>query len=435
VPLSRLSTTWGFLTAGSVARRSPRLALAAVLCGVVVVSLSPSEAKAQARASGPVERGGPASWPTRPTVTFGNIGHVELGARVQTQFMTGLDPLAGTTGTADEGFGLQRARTGLAGRLGRVEFQAEQQLGERHPWRDLFADVKVSRALHVRAGHFKVPFSREQLTSMYEGDFTHRSAVVDELVPLRSTGVMLHGQVVDRAVTYQVGAFDYTARPRFRTDRPVMLSGRVTVAPFEQGRHRGSDTLQLSAAWLRRPLKEGQTGPEGRMVTGETFLPSVYARGTRTLVGGGAVWHIPVATIAGELMQGRDTREGQSLAGRDLSDLVTRGGYTSGAWHVVHGKGRRRGASPVRELDVTGRVDWVRFESAGSVGLPSRSPRADVVAPAGKRTVTLGVTWWLNRWMAVHTNAIRERVADPLGAYGLDTRPRWVGVVRSQVVM
>ncbi len=57
------------------------------------------------------------------------------------------------------------------------------------------------------------------------------------------------------------------------------------------------------------------------------------------------------------------------------------------------------------------------------------------MAPLGKRTLTLGVTWHLNRWMAVHTNAVRERVVDQLGLYPVATTPRWSAVVRSQVVM
>jgi hypothetical protein len=123
------------------------------------------------------------------------------------------------------------------------------------------------------------------------------------------------------------------------------------------------------------------------------------------------------------------------LSGGNLSDLVTRGGYATAVWHVVHGQGRRKGAAPFRELDLTGRYDWVRFGSSRVVDTPSRDPRADNVAPLSKRTLTLGMTWRLNRWMAVQTNTIREELVDPLQRYPVATGPRWIAVVRSQVAM
>ena len=109
------------------------------------------------------------------------------------------------------------------------------------------------------------------------------------------------------------------------------------------------------------------------------------------------------------MIRSADTRLGQAIDGGDLSDLVSRGGYASAVWHVIRGKGRRRGRAPFRELDVTGRLDWLHFESANTADAPFRNPRADHVAPLDKRTVTMGVTWHLNRWMRVQTNAVRER--------------------------
>jgi hypothetical protein len=408
---------------------------AAALC-VIALGAAPSVAGAQpVSSSGSPEVSGPASWPTRPTVVFGDVGRLEIGARVQSRFVASDDRAIGI-GPADDRFGFERARMGITAQFfGRLDIQAERQINDKRPWRDLFADIEVSRQLHVRAGHFKVPFSREQMTSMYELDFTHRSAIVDDLVPLRGTGVMLHGRLADRAVRYQTGVFEDSRQPRFAAGGPRLLSSRVVVAPLKKGDHRGAETVALSVSWLRRQVREGRSGPRGHLVTGETFYEPVYAKGTRTLVGWGAVWHVPALTIASELIRSTDTRVGQSLTGGDLSDFVTRGGYASAAWHLIHGRGRRRGPSPFRELDLTGRYDWVQFGSAGAADAPSRDPRADHVAPLAKRTLTLGVSWWLNRWMAVHSNAIREQVADAAQLYPIAAGSRWTAVIRSQVVM
>ena len=391
-----------------------------------MVLLVPAIAGAQsASASSARDVDTPASWPDRPTVSLGGHGTVELRARVQSQFVVRDDTaVPDALLSLEDRLAFQRSRVGVAGELfDRVEFQIERDMQSTRPWRDVFADVTVSRQLHVRAGHFKVPFSRERMTSMYESHFTSRSAAVDELAPARGTGVMVHGQVVDRAVTYQAGVFEEARQPRWTKDGPRLFAGRITVSPLRKGRHRGSDTLQVSAAWLRRPVSEGRTSPHGNLAMGTRFFEPVYANGSQTLIGGGAAWNAPEVTVAGEVMQASDTRTGQAMSGGDLSNLVSRGGYASAAWHVIHGKGRRRGLAPFREVDLTGRWDWLHFGSANTTGAPSRSPRADHVAPLAKRTLTLGVTWRLNRWMAVHTNAVRERVRDSLGLYPVGVTP------------
>ena len=64
---------------------------------------------------------------------------------------------------------------------------------------------------------------------------------------------MAHGVVANRAVRYETGLFDGS-----RT-----WTARVTVAPLPDGTRRGSDRLEVSAAWRRSPLAEGRTGSAG----------------------------------------------------------------------------------------------------------------------------------------------------------------------------
>jgi hypothetical protein len=367
------------------------------------------------------------SWRDRPTIDLGNGSRIELRARLQNLFVLRDDSAqAGDLDEPRDRFSFPRRRFGVAGELfGRVEFQAERDMAGDGVWRDLYADYRVSRALRVRVGQFKAPFSREQLTSIYDLDFAARSAAVNSLVPLREVGVMAHGVVANRAVRYETGLFDGS-----RT-----WTARVTAAPLPDGTRRGSDRLEVSAAWRRSPLDEGRTGSTGTLVMGDRFFDRIYANGSRTLLGMGAAWHVPQLTLAGELIRAADTRRGQAIDGGDLSDLLSRGGYASAVWHVIHGKGRRRGSAPFRELDVTGRVDWLHFGSANTADPPFRNPRAQHVAPIDKHTMTMGVTWHLNRWMSVQTNAVRERLLDPLAVYPVGATPLWSAVIRSQVVM
>ena len=56
-----------------------------------------------------------------------------------------------------------------------VEFEVEREIDADQPWRDVFVNLRPRRAIQLRAGQFKMPFSLEQLTSATELDFVYRS--------------------------------------------------------------------------------------------------------------------------------------------------------------------------------------------------------------------------------------------------------------------
>src|SRR5204862_838038 len=101
-----------------------------------------------------------------------------------------------------------RRRVGVSGRITRyVEFAVEREVDGTGRWRDVFADVRANRAIQLRAGHFKVPFSREQLSGAGDLDFIDPSRAADLLAPGRSVGVAVHGRLARRIVGYEVGSF------------------------------------------------------------------------------------------------------------------------------------------------------------------------------------------------------------------------------------
>ncbi len=65
-------------------------------------------------------------------------------------------------------------------------------------------------------------------------------------------------------------------------------------------------------------------------------------------------------------------------------------------------------------IEVAARYEHLRFASAGSPQEPpSRSPRAATIAGNADRAWTLGVNWYVNRWVKIRFNAINERLDDP----------------------
>jgi phosphate-selective porin OprO/OprP len=379
-----------------------------------------------------------ATWDNRPTIVFGEGSRIEMHARLQSDYLirNEADPDAASL-TFDDRVSLPRKRVGVEGVLfNRVEFQVEGEIGDDQPWRDVYADVKLHRALRVRAGRFKVPFSLEQLTSGTELDFIARAAAVDDLSPERDIGVMLHGRLADKAIKYEAGVFEVDAAARLWQAGAVRtLAGRVTIAPLQDGTSRGSDALEISAALLRSDLPEGRGGPSGHLVMGDTFFRRMFVNGTRTRMGASVAWNGTRGAVRGELIRSLDARLGQGIDGGDLSNLVSTGGYVAGVWHLAARDGRRWGKAPLRGLDLTGRFDRLSFGSASSSGDAFLNPRADRVAPIGRDAWTGGVNWYVNRWVKVQANAVREQLIDPLSLLPLGTTPWWSTVVRFQVAM
>ena len=105
-------------------------------------------------------------------------------------------------------------RIGVNGELfDRVQFQVERAFQDDDDddtaWRDVYADVRINRALQVRGGRFKLPFSMERNTSRDELDFVQRATAVRAISPARDTGVMVHGRVANRIVEYEAGVFQH----------------------------------------------------------------------------------------------------------------------------------------------------------------------------------------------------------------------------------
>ena len=324
--------------------------LALVIVAWLVAALPAAAQDAASRPAAQREPGTGATWDKRPTILLGEHGRIDIHARLQTDYLVRneADPDAAALAFEDR-LSVPRKRVGVEGALfGRMSFQVEGELGVEQPWRDVFADVRITRAFRVRAGHFKVPFSLEQLTSGTDLDFVARAAAVSDLSPGRDLGVMLHGRLADRAVKYEAGLFEADGVTRvWETNAVRTMAGRVTVAPLEDGKTRGSDALEISGAWLRSDLPEGREGEAGHTVMGQTFFRRMFVSGTRTRLGASIAWSGSRASLRGELLRSSDTRVGQGVDGSTLSDLVSTGGYAAGIWHLVpRGSGARRPRPP-----------------------------------------------------------------------------------------
>jgi phosphate-selective porin len=159
---------------------------------------------------------------------------------------------------------MRRARLGVKGAMfGRLEYEIEHDFRERElGWRDVYADVAFGRAIQIRGGRFKAPFSLDQLTAALEFDLVARSLAAHYLAPGRDTGVMAHGRLFGRRVRFQAAGFrsggdNVRADERRHAHRDPLLAGRVVFRPWSESK----------TSELLRGLALGAVVPAARVST------------------------------------------------------------------------------------------------------------------------------------------------------------------------
>jgi phosphate-selective porin len=391
----------------------------------------PPMALAMALAAGPA---------ASQTLRFGEAVRITPTARLHADVrQTGID------GSEDADLDLARRRVGVAGRVtSRIQFEVEREIDAAGGWRDAFVDVRATPALRVRAGHFKVPFSREQLTGAGSLDFIDRSRVADQLAPGRSAGIALHGRSLRRIVGYEAGAFVQDGTRRGSLAMPSAgeptLAGRLTIRPQGSARRAGSlGDLEFGIAAATTETQEARASLRGRLTTKDVFFAPVLVSGRRLRVGGDLDWRPGPLGLRAEFLRADDARQHQGLLGETLPPLRSQGWYVSGVWAVA---GRRVHAKANDRLTLAGfgglqlavRTEWLSFGTPGAAEGQVWTPRAEQLSHVGVRSWTLGVNWTLNRVVRLQANAVREAVVSHARGAAA-SRPTWTPVARVQLSM
>ena len=379
-----------------------------------------------------------AGQPERLSVRMGEGTRVDFRVRLQVD---------GTDGEFD----LATRRVGLDGEiLNLFDYQVERELGdEKDPWRDVYLNYKQFRVAEVQAGKFKLPFSLDENTSPVNLDFVYRSRAATLLAPGRDRGVMAHGRITAGArVNYEIGVFANDGRNARRNDSDGVhgartVAGRLTVQPFRSSSSVLSD-LEAGLAFTTSDVPEGVSDIRGRTAFGQSFYqPGFWVNGERRRLGFELRWRPGPFSLKSEYMRLTDERRGLSVEEGDLSSFHSTGWYVSGTWMLT---GERRTSSPVNPkrplfqggfgaVEVAARVEGIRFGSATDGIEPSLSPRADVVPYNSHRVNTVGVNWYVNRWVKVQVNLSRETIADPLQGPASMQPDFWSRAVRFQFSM
>lgn len=97
---------------------------------------------------------------------------------------------------------------------------------------DFYADYKLIEGLIIRAGQYKVPFNRQELTSSGSQQFVDRAITNEKYELGRDQGIMLHSYLLNNYVEYAFGIFNGNGRNKKSKENGHLYAGRIAIFPF-----------------------------------------------------------------------------------------------------------------------------------------------------------------------------------------------------------
>src|SRR5205085_811144 len=145
------------------------------------------------------------------------------------------------------------------------------------------------------------------------------------------------------------------------------------------------------------------------------FFDRVYVNGRRQRLGLEAAWDGGPIGLSSEYVVVSDERKAMGFAGENLADIHTRSWYLAATWTLT-GERKRGRVEPRRDflhggagaVELALRVEELRFDDAtAATGAP-----LDSFAVGGntERVTTIGLNWYLNRYVKIQWNFVREGI-------------------------
>jgi phosphate-selective porin OprO/OprP len=316
-------------------------------------------------------------------------------------------------------FLVRRARLGIEATVMRYyEFRLLPDFGQgQSRIQDSYINIHYWDEGQFEAGKFKQPFSYEQLIQDRFVPTLERS-LIDQLVPARDVGLMVHGQnVLDGRLDYGASVFGGVINGDQDTDRNKDVAGRVAVRPLRGwGLPDWAEPLQLGIAGTYgtdRGVLAPTTLRTPANVPWFQFASGVRPDGQRTR------WSPEVVYVYGPMALAAQYFEEDQELRRATGRLVTvsyRGGYVL-ATCLLTGEERTSLSQPIVPLVPFDPVDgcfgpgaWELVGRVSCLAVDGDDPRgfARLLDPARSATrateLTAGFNWYLNAWVRMQCN-------------------------------
>ncbi|HEX9733645.1 MAG TPA: porin [Thermoanaerobaculia bacterium] len=331
-------------------------------------------------------------------------GRLELDAT----FAGAGDAIEAAFGPVTDGTEVRRARPYVAGTLyERVEFKLEYDFASGDAVAtDLYVGLKDTAIGGVRLGHFKEPFSLEELTSEKYNAFVERS-LPSVFNPVRNVGVMAYD--AGERYTWAAGAFRESDEFAVSSGSGVLnLTGRVTGVPvYRDDAHLLHLGLGVSRKDLGDDLFRFRQRPEAHQAPRFVDTGAFAAAQVR-------LWDLELALVWGAFWAAAELAGAEADAVH-LGDPSFRGSYVQAGWFLT-GQHRpyRRGHGDFHRLKLAASESFGGGgRGAWEVAVRWSTLDLDDAAVAGGELddVTVGLNWYLNSVTRFMLNVVRSDVA------------------------
>ncbi|MDH3284110.1 MAG: porin, partial [Acidobacteriota bacterium] len=338
-----------------------------------------------------------------------------------------------------DGNEFRRARLFVSGTIyEKVEFKVQYDFaGGDADFKDLYVGILDTPVGNVRVGHFKEPFSLEELTSSKYITFLERS-LPNAFAPGRNTGIMLHDHRGDR-LTWAAGAFrdadDFGVTSD--GDGKLSLTGRISGLPvYEDG---GQRLVHLGFGYSDRDLGMDSFRYRARPEAHQVPVRFVDTGGFSAE--GVGVYNLEAAGVFGRFWFAAEHMQADVDAS-SLGDPGLGGGYYQAGVFLTRGDHRRYKAKagtfdrnrPARNFGQGGPGAWEIAVRLSDIDL------IDAGLGGGElENVTFAVNWYLNPATRVMFNYVMsdldrtEDFADTIGTVSVDDAGGDFALVRFQV--
>ncbi len=319
--------------------------------------------------------------------------------------------LENTLGDLQDGTEVRRARLYFSGTLYHdLAFKLQVDLsGGKADLEDAYMQFNnIPLVGSIRAGHFKEPFSLDELTSSKYTTFMERG-LPKAMAPGHNVGIMAHDSILDQRMTWAAGLFydvdDYGDANR---DGGYNFTTRITGVPIYEDD--GREVLHFGGSYSLRDPKEGlryRSRPEAHFVEHYFTDTGTFAADRVNLFGAEAAWVHGPLSIQGEYV-GSSVSGSTDTAGQMFNSFYVQSSYFLTGEHRPYDRktgvfGRVRPKRNFRQdggwgaVEVAARYSYLDLRGSG---LPDTARQL--------QDVTLGVNWYLNPNMRIMANYIHS---------------------------
>ncbi|GMR23758.1 MAG: OprO/OprP family phosphate-selective porin [Acidobacteriota bacterium] len=323
---------------------------------------------------------------------------MEIGGRVHLDFRAYTADFA-----PPPTFLIRRARLEVQGKLYRVfEFKVQADFADDESLllRDGFVNIHAKDVVQVIAGQFKAPFSQEEFQSSKYMTFVERS-MINNIVPGRSPGVMVHGYTKDNVIRYGASVQNDEGELGLNRNGGPDFFGQGRFEPWRAGT---LDTFSFGGA-----IGIGKRERE-RFVVGRTssrsvvFFDEIPLNGTLVRRNVEGWWYPGPLLIQSEFDDLSAERSGLAEGGGNLPDVKARGFMVEVAY-VLTGETNAPDdpIEPDHPVHAGGWGAWevgARYQFFEAEGT-ERANRVD--------DVTVAVNWWFNKFIHYQANFSWEK--------------------------